>query len=178
MKNMKKTILLICLLITQFGWSQSDSLLKNNQLRLNFINPGFTFEKSISNSSSLLFQSEIIYGFNVRGNETTHLFAPLIETQYRYYYNLKSRKEKQKNISNNSGSYLAATTMYGLKPLNNDNFVSMYDGFTFGALWGFQKTYKSKLNIGAEIGLGYNMSENQPKKVVHLIGIKFGYVVF
>jgi hypothetical protein len=175
---MRTTTLLICLLIAQFGLCQSDNLLKNYQLRLNFINPGFTFEKSISNSSSLIFQSEIIYGFNVRGSETTHLFAPLIETQYRYYYNLNSRKEKQKNISDNSGSYIAASAMYGFKPINNDNFISMYDGLTVGALWGFQKTYKSKLNIGTEIGLGYNISENQPKKIVHLIGIKFGYVLF
>jgi hypothetical protein len=171
---MKNTTLLVCL----FGLCQSNSLLRDNQLRLNFINPGFTFEKSISNVSSLVFQSEIIYGFNIRGSVTNHLFSPLIEAQYRYYYNLNCRKEKQKNISNNSGSYLAASTMYGFKPINNDNFISIYDGFTVGALWGFQKTYKSKLNIGTEVGLGYNISDKQLKKIVPLIGIKFGYVLF
>lgn len=175
---MKKTTLLVCLLIAQLAYCQSDNLLKNNQFRLNFISPGFTFEKSVSNSSSFIIQSQIIYGFNVRGSQTNHVFAPLLETQYRFYYNLNSRKEKQKNISNNSGSYFGVSTMYGFKPLNNDNFISIYDGFTVGGLWGFQKTYKSKLNIGAEIGLGYNFSENQPKKIVDLIGIKFGYVLF
>ena len=84
---MKKTNLLICLLIAQLALSQSNNLLKNNQFRLNFISPGFTFEKSISNSSSFIIQGQIIYGFNVRGSKTTHVFAPLLETQYRLNLN-------------------------------------------------------------------------------------------
>lgn len=156
---------------------QNGSKLERNLYKVNIINPGFTFEKSLTNSTSANLDANLSFGFTVNNNKTTILTAPFLRGQYRYYYNLKKRVAKGKDISNNSGGFLALNSSYYFKPVGNDVYISSYDGFTFGGVWGFQKTYKSGINLSANTGLGYNISDKQSQKMVPLLNFTLGWII-
>ncbi len=163
-----------------FNFVQSQQfLLQENLLKINIITPAVSFEKKLSEKNSLVIETGLSAGFNIRANETTYLFSPYILGQYRNYYNLIKRQKKNKSIAGNSGSFLAAHTSYYLLPLNNNkDFVSTFDGLTIGVIWGFQKTYKVGLNLGANAGLGYNFSDNKEKGVLPIVNFSLGWLVF
>jgi len=157
--------------------AQNKSKVKENLFKINILNPGFTFEKGLMNNSTLCLDANLSFGFTVHNNETTFLTAPLLRGQYRYYYNLEKRVSKGKDISNNSGGFVAFSSSYYFKPIGNDAYVSSYDGFTLGGVWGFQKTYKRGINLSANTGLGYNLSNQQAHKVLPILNFTVGWVI-
>lgn len=103
--------------------------------------------------------------------------SPFGRAQYRYYYNLEKRLAKNKSIRVNSAAYIAPSISYYMKPINDGSYLSNYDGLTAGAVWGFQKTYKSGMNLGANTGLGYNFSSNLVHQVVPILNFTVAWVI-
>jgi hypothetical protein len=156
--------------------AQQTNAVKGSLYKIN-ISPGFTYEKGLTNTTTLCLEGNLSVGFAVNNNKTLFLATPFVKSQYRYYYNLDKRVSKGKDISRNSGGFIAITSSFYLKPIGNDVYVSNYDGFTAGGIWGFQKTYKSGINLTANAGLGYNFSDNLTHKVVPLLNFTIGWVI-
>lgn len=170
--------LLILLCIPFLVSAQDKKNTKENLFKVNILTPGFSFEKGVSMNSTFCLDTNISLGLTVHNNTTTVLKSPFIRGQYRYYYNLEKRVSKGKDISNNSGCFIAVSTSYYCKPIGNDLYISNYDGFTLGGIWGFQKSYKSGINLSDNTGIGYNLSNNQSHKILPILNFTVGYRLF
>jgi hypothetical protein len=115
--------------------------------------PSISYEQKINTNHTWLVGAEIRgYGSN------TGLFTGVFG-DYRKYYNLQKRKDQKKNTDGNSGNFLAARLgFYNWIRLNSsDNSLfqpntSNKGFFAIGPVWGFQRTYKSRINLGLSVG--------------------------
>jgi len=153
---MKTKFLLIALLIASLSFAQVTKNVEENQFKINFLAPGLEYEKAIGKNTTLNF--EIGTGFALRaGSERSTEFGvyPYVEGQYRYYTNFKRRLARDKNVSNNTGNYIAMSVLYvsGNSILGDLNFSS--NNLFVGPMYGLQRTSKSGFNFGLEFGAGY-----------------------
>lgn len=117
--------------------------------------PSILYELGIGKNTTT--SLEAITGFALRGCsgcETNFGVYPIIRGQARYYYNMNRRLEKGKNISGNSGNYLAALIVYqGGSPiignLNTTNTIGV------GPVYGIQRTYKRGFFYRLEGGVAF-----------------------
>lgn len=90
-----------------------------------------TIEGSLGISSHYYLRD---FAFQLRSN---------IAVEYKFYYNINSRKDKGKNIHGNSASFIGATAFSDLFPLykldqsNNENFL-----FCGAIFWGIRQQIK------------------------------------
>jgi hypothetical protein len=158
--------------------AQEVAKVNNNLLKINILTPGLTFEKRIDNNKTLCLDANIglVYTFSSNlGNRI--LKTPFTRLQFRNYYNFEKRVTKGKNTLNNSGNYIGLTTSYYFKNINDDYFINNYDGFSLGAAWGLQRTYKNGLNINLNTGIGYNFSNQKNKSVIPIVNFTFGWII-
>lgn len=176
---MKKNIIFTAFLIfSTLAYSQKESDLSRNLFKINILTPGFTYERVLGSETTFNIDANLSFGATSNGGGQLRLLAsPFVRVQYRNYYNLEKRLAKNKLISGNSGAYIAPSISYYMKPINDDSYVSNYDGLTVGAVWGFQKTYKSGVNLGANTGLGYNFSSNLVHQVVPILNFTVAWVI-
>ncbi|WP_396635382.1 hypothetical protein [Maribacter sp. R77961] len=147
-----KSLLVFLLSIAVFGSlnAQSDKNVEDHQVQLGFPIPAILYEKGIGNNTTL--SVETLAGLEIRNAE--YGVYPIVRGQYRYYYNMKRRLEKKKNISGNSGNYLGGLLLYqdGNSLLGNLNKASI---FAVGPVYGMQRTYRGGFFYRLETGLAY-----------------------
>lgn len=173
---MKKYIFLIVCISYVAVYSQD----KKNLFKINILTPGFTFEHHLNKNNTFNLDANLSIGFSVKNTTTNShnlniIFGPFLRGQYRFYYNFDKRVTNGKSIYKNSGEYLALNSSYYFKP--NNEYINVLDGFTLGGVWGFQKTYKCNLNLGANLGFGYNFSKNVKQDVLPIINFTVGWVI-
>lgn len=174
---MKKYLIIAFSLV--FALNMKAQEVSNNLFRINILTPGLTFEKGISTNNTLCLDANLglVYTFSSNlGNRL--LETPFTRLQFRNYYNFDKRIAKGKNTLNNSGNYIAFSSSYYFKNINDEFFVNSNDGFTIGATWGLQRTYKNGININLNAGLGYNFSNRKDKSIVPIINFTFGWITF
>lgn len=135
--------------------AQSDNNVENHQLQLGLPMPGLLYEKGVAKNSTL--SIEAISGFNLRGCtgcETEFGVYPIFRGQYRYYYNMERRLDKDKNISGNSGNYIGGLLLYqdGNPILGNLETNSV---LAVGPVYGIQRTYRRGFFYRLETGVAY-----------------------
>jgi Protein of unknown function (DUF3575) len=170
--------LLFMMLISLSNYAQDSLGVSNHLLKLNILRTGLAYEKSITKSSTLNLDANFTPFFK-KGNSVfgAPKFFLNVNGHYRYYYNFEKRKKKGKNISGNSGNYLALGSSYYFKSLDEAKDVSFNDGFSTSLVWGLQRTYKNKLYINLNAGLGYNFSV-PVRNVKPVINFTLGYILF
>lgn len=176
----KEYFLLISLMTILSLTAQNNSVIEKNQFKVNILSPGFSLEHGLNKKSTLSSELNLSVGFNSDGfNENSNIIiAPYIKEQYRYYYNLDKRIAKRKNVSKNSGNFLAINASYYFGPINNSEFISSYDGFTLAPIWGLQRTYKSNLNVNINAGIGCNFSNKSNKNaIIPVLNFTLGWVI-
>ncbi|PXY41883.1 hypothetical protein DMB65_04785 [Flavobacterium cheongpyeongense] len=169
----------IILSFTSLNAQKTSNTLENNQFKVNIISPGLTYEKRLTESTTLSTDLNLSTGFAYDSNSGTKILAtPYIRPQYRYYYNFEKRNSKSRNTKNNSANFIALSGSYYFKPINNSDYVSVYDGLTLGTVWGLQRTYKSGINISLITGTGYNFGTNErTASFVPVINFTLGWVI-
>lgn len=172
-----KKYLLVFLLTPFVLLAQNKSPQTEDLFKVNILNPGATYEKSLNKNATLCLDANLSFGLAINNNDTSFLTAPYLRGQYRYYYNFDKRISKGKDVSLNSGNFIALNTSYYFNPLGNDAYISNYDELTVGGVWGFQKTYKSGFNVSAIAGLGNNFSTQQAHKVVPILNFTVSWVI-
>ena len=136
--------------------------------KLNFLSPGFSYEKRIGKFQSLHAQAYIAMSgyFSYSGTFGTDAgiyFDPALALQYRFYYNAARRKAKGKRIEMNSLNYVGAISEIIF--YKNEAITSYFPekgrqpSYTFGVIWGFQRNYLNRFSLDFNIGLGYSTTK-------------------
>lgn len=138
-----------------FAHAQSTFNVEKSQLQLGLPLPGVLYE--VGTSSNTTISVEALAGLELRGCSgcaTDFGIYPILRGQYRYYYNMERRLRKRKNISGNSGNYLAALVGYqhGSPFIGNLETVNTLG---IGPVYGLQRTYHKGFFYRLEGGIAY-----------------------
>lgn len=153
MKVNKRIFFGLMLFFTSFQlFSQTEDV-----FRINFLNPGVNYEKSLGKKTSI--EAGAGFGYNASYPDLEmnfesgfqYVLAPFVDVQGRYYYNFLKREAKGKKVSENNGNFLAMRALY-TGPSAASSFERFNDhSFTVGPTWGLQRTY-NKLNLEFSMG--------------------------
>jgi hypothetical protein len=129
--------------------------------KLNFFDPGISYEKRIGRMQSLTAQAflstSIYIGYSdALGNTSSIDVYPALSLQYRYYYNAAKRDAKGKRTEMNSLNYVTAIAEVDfyreyVSPTEKD--IRALN--VFGIAWGFQRNYPKRFSLDLSFGLGY-----------------------
>lgn len=119
--------------------------------------PGVNFEYKLSATRTFVINPHISWSLRGTNDKTDFYLLPSLNLEYRKYYNFGKRMVTNKNITHNSGNYVALKALgrYYPYPVWNEKA----DAY-LGPVWGMQRTYHNKLNIGLELGWLANISSS------------------
>ena len=135
-----------------------------NVTKVTFINPGFSYEKTIAKFQTLYAQAfmntsaSFSYSSSL-GSNSKFYFDPAATLQYRYYYNGAKRLAKGKRTEMNSMNYLTAVfeSVFSKRHTHKVNYVekNIRPINSLGLAWGLQRNYKKRFSLDLYVGLGY-----------------------
>lgn len=168
------SLLLICSVVSLNA--QTDKNVEASQLQFGLPMPSVLYEIGVGKNTTT--SIEAIFGFALRGCkgcETNFGVYPIVRGQYRYYYNMERRIEKGKNITGNSGNYVAALIAYqGGGPiignLNTTNTIAV------GPVYGIQRTYKRGFFYRLEGGVAF-VQDDFDQGVGLVLAARIGWVI-
>jgi hypothetical protein len=160
-----KTLCLSILCLTTFGaFAQEEGNITTDVTKLTFFNPGFSYEKSIGQKSTLhghlFLNTSISYSYSSSfGGDFDASLDPALLVQYRYYYNYKQRQQKGKRTDKNSLNYISPTfqSVYSKNAVASDHLVEFKRRpiNVIGVVWGLQRNYAKRFSLDLNLGLGY-----------------------
>lgn len=178
---MKRTYLILILSlfsIIGYGQQNGDIPETTDQLSLNFLVPSIEWEVGLTDKTSLDLKIGTAFGFAKSYSESNFGFFPVLETQYRYYYNFHKRKSKGKKVSENSGNYITgvANIRSGNPIIGEMEIEDEYAVFV-GPAWGMQRVYNSGFKLNLALGVGYGFNDIQESYFSPFIGIQLGWLI-
>jgi len=158
-----KSFFLVLTLVSTQCFSQEDVKANIRDVtKLNFFNPGFSYEKRIVKLQSLTAQAflstSIYFGYSSSlGNTSGIDVYPALSLQYRYYYNVARRNAKGKRTEMNSANYINAITEIDLYKVHvpSNTLEEIRTSKLLGIGWGFQRNYTNRFSVDLSFGLGY-----------------------
>lgn len=152
--------------------AQTGNQVEDKLFKVNVFLPGFNYEVAAGERSTLNFELGLI-----PSTERSVEIFPYLGADYRYYTNFKRRLNKGKNISGNSGDYIAFNNrlLVAAPLLGNLEFDSplLYVG---GIVYGIQRTYKKGFYWGISFGPAFYTGDNDPGISLYN-DIKLGWVI-
>ncbi|SDS57204.1 hypothetical protein [Gramella sp. MAR_2010_147] len=174
---MKRLLLVIFLCVGSVAFSQETTT--NSQFSLNLVMPSAEYELAVSDHSTIDLDLGIGFAYH-KSSYSGEAFGiyPGLTAQYRYYYNLEKRADKDKKTSENSGNYIAGVaSITGGDPIIGDlEFSNDYGGFV-GPAWGLQRVYNSGFKLNLNLGLGMGFNDAGDKYFTPLFGLQLGWLV-
>ncbi|MGB7785718.1 MAG: hypothetical protein WBL27_06420 [Salinimicrobium sp.] len=174
---MKKLLLLsFCFFTFQFINAQDKPSVEDGLFSVNILTPGLEYEYGLTNSTTLDLRAGSGFAYSKGMSGEGFGVYPIFNVQYRHYYNLKKRLKKEKNISNNSGNYIALSgAVQGGKPIIGDlEYNEGYFG-VIGPVWGLQRYYRSGFKLDLNLGGGYGFNESGDSDFSLIIGFRLGW---
>ena len=163
--------------------STNEVQLSNNQLNINLLAPSISYEKKISDRSSITIAAGSSFTHytksDISGVSTSRLFVhPQVQSSYRNYF--KRKRVRKNNLLNNSGNYFGYFAGYQFKAVGSDDFAPRLerDQFSFGVVWGMQRNYKSGIHFGFSIGPGLIGGKNVKTEFKAIGEIELGFTLF
>ncbi len=149
--------------------------LERHQFKFDLLSPGISYElglfKNVSASGGL--------GLGYATYEEGYAVGLTLHTRVRYYHNFNRRIRMNKNVSGNSGNYIAAARSIFFSQLRLATNIDGPDDFNlgvYGVTYGIQRTYENGFNFNAELGAGYYRGDGVPSGYGPLINFTFGWV--
>ncbi len=155
---MKKIILI--LLITNFSFSQDKPNTSVEKsifgIQTGFLGAWIHNESRLSNQISLRSEVGLDLGINANSNDTKTVLIPSFRIEPRWYYNLKKRAEKGRNISKNSGNFLALNLTYNPDwfYIGGEDNVEIIGILAIVPKWGIKRTVGNHFTYEAGFGIG------------------------
>jgi len=149
--------------------------LERHQFKFNLISPGFSYELGLFKNQSISGG----LGFGVATYEEGYALGLALHTRYRYYHNFNRRNKLRKNVTGNSGNYVAAARSIFFSQVRLATDIEGPDDFNigfYGLTYGIQRTYTNGFNFNAEIGAGYYLGDGVPNGYGPLFNFTFGWV--
>lgn len=159
---MKKIIFFLILGITIHSKAQEASVEKSIfSVQTGFAGLWLNNELKLSNSIALKSEIGIEYDFAVGDHydEAGFILQPVITVEPKFYFNLKKRNSKGRNISNNSGNYLSLKTSYHPDwfVINLDDNITKNADLSIIPTWGIKRMMGDHFTYEAGAGLGYRI---------------------
>ena len=160
---MTKTIILIALLLFTTGYGSAqriypDSIpsVATNFWTANFLLPGVEYERALGNFSTVNVNPYVSLGYSSNfALGSSWVVQPSLDVQFRRYYNLLRRAARGKNVSGNSGSFVALDVLgVGRSVVDSENYRN-FSFFGIGPVWGIQHTFRSNFNLSFQAGVMY-----------------------
>lgn len=151
MRNFLLSFTFLCLAQTM---AQSDKNVEDGLFKINALIPGVSYELGLGKNTTLSFDAALVPGAGGgSGRETEFGIFPGFQLDFRYFMNLERKRSKGKNISGNSGNYVAVINQFYLgDPIIGDlSFSSSYYNI-IGAVYGIQRTSKKGFYWGISFG--------------------------
>jgi len=115
-------------------------------------------EFKLTNSTVLRSEIGIEYDFAVGDHYdgAGFILQPVLTLEPRYYYNLKNRNSKGKNISKNSGNYISLKTSYHPDwfVINLDENITKTADLSIVPTWGIKRQIGNHFTYETAMGLG------------------------
>ena len=181
---MRNSILILFLLTAVASHAQSGGVtekgfgivnLERHQVTLNLVNPGISYEIGLFRNVS----ASGATGFGLANYQEGYAFGYALHNRVRYYHNFNRRIAMGKNVSGNSGNYLALSNTIFFSQLRVATDIEGPKDFNigfYGVLYGIQRTYKKGFNFNAELGAGYYQGDGVPNGYGPLLNFTFGWV--
>ncbi|MEE1963073.1 hypothetical protein V1387_10290 [Allomuricauda taeanensis] len=149
--------------------------LERHQVRFDLLSPGFSYELGLFRNQSI----STGLGLATATYEEGYAFGLTMNNRYRYYHNFQRRIDMDKNVSGNSGNYIAAAQaifFFQLRVSTNIEGPKDFNLGFYGMVYGIQRTYKNGFNFNAELGAGLYKGDGVPDGYGPLIHFTFGWV--
>lgn len=161
-KNYLTLIVFAFLFNASYAQDEAVTTVQKNQFKINLLFPGFVYEHGFSAKNTLY--SEVSLGAGYRYDsyydESNVYLFPMITEQFRHYYNFDKRASKGKRTAYNSANFVALAASYNFQSIStNESYGNYAPSFTLAPVWGFQRTYKGKLNLEVHLGAGINIDK-------------------
>jgi hypothetical protein len=164
---MKKSLLILIFgLIATINYAQEKKNISTEKVwRVNFLNPAIELEIPTGQYSTFSSALGIGYGggypdLTSGGSGFIYIISPFADFQYKWFYNLNKRIEKNRNTLNNSGNFLSLRFITrGNSIAENVNRTSDFD-FAFGPTWGIQRKYGKSFHLLFDVGPQYYLDTN------------------
>lgn len=152
---MKKFLFFTCFIYFSLVQGQYDKNVERLQTQLGLLVPGVLFETAVYKNTTT--SIEAVADFPLQGltvSKANFNLYPVVRGQFRYYHNMGRRLGKKKNISGNSGNYIAALLAYQHgHPLIGNGFTGT--ALAAGPVYGIQRTFGRDLFYRLEGGVAY-----------------------
>lgn len=148
--------------------------LERHQFKLNLFGPGVSYEIGLFKNTT----ASTSFGLGLASYQEGYSFGFAWHTRLRYYTNLNRRLDLRKNVSGNSGDYIALARSIFWEPLQISNNLDGADDFAiafYGVMYGVQRTYKKGFNFNVELGAGYYRGDGVPSGYGPLFNFTFGW---
>jgi hypothetical protein len=181
---MYKITLIALFLIAQVGFSQINGItekgsgivnLEKHQFKFDLFSPGISYEFGLFRNQTV----STALGLGMAAYEPGYVFGLALNNRYRYYHNFQRRIDKDKNVSGNSGNYIAAAQAIFFSQVRLTTNILGPDDFNvgfYGMVYGIQRTYPKGFNFNAELGAGFYKGDGISSGYGPLIGFTFGWV--
>ncbi|KKM27977.1 hypothetical protein LCGC14_1569280 [marine sediment metagenome] len=149
--------------------------LERHQFKFDLFSPGFSYELGLFKNQSV----STNLGLGMATYQEGWNYGLALNTRYRYYHNFERRIGMDKNVSGNSGNYIAAAQAIYFSQLRIDTNIKGPSDFNlgfYGIVYGIQRTYPKGFNFNAEFGAGYYRGDGVPSGYGPLFGFTFGWV--
>ena len=143
-------------------------------------------ESRLSNSVALRTEAGLDAGLFMGGiyDDLGFFLMPVVTIEPRWYYNLRKRGEKSKNISGNSANFLSLKTSY--HPdwfiISNKDNVDIISQISIIPTWGIRRQIGKHFNYEAGFGIGYRYIfaknagfENDDQEAAVNLHLRIGY---
>lgn len=134
--------------------------------RATLLSTGLSYEKVIGTHSTAyghLYIRGAVEETPYAADEFGFFIDPVLNLQYRYYYNGLKRREKGRRTDMNSMDYIAGTweTWFTRAPLDGGSIErdSRRPATTLGAVWGLQRNYRNRFSLDLNLGMGYRFAK-------------------
>lgn len=149
--------------------------LEQHQFKLDFFSPGISYEFGLFRNQSV----SLDLGLGAATYGEGYTFGLAMNNRYRYYHNFQRRIDKDRNVSGNSGNYIAAAQSIFFSQFHIATNIEGPDDFNlgfYGMVYGIQRTYPKGFNFNVELGGGLYKGDGVPDGFGPLFNLKFGWV--
>ena len=180
---MKKIILMTTLFLGIQVFSQEKASVEKSVtgIQIGFFGAEFYNEARLSEKFSLRSQLELypsIWGGDTY-SKTGFALTPAISVTPKFYYNLQKRKDLGKNISNNSGNYVALKVEYipDWFVISNTKDIHVSETISIVPTWGLRRNFAKNFNYEFKAGLGVGkiLKKGYSTQVIPDLSFKIGY---
>lgn len=129
--------------------------------RIYFLNPGIGLELPTGRYTTFSAGLGIGYGGGypyltyASGSGFIYIISPFLDTQGKWFHNLKKRSARARTIANNSGNFISLRLMTRGKSIASNVIRTSDFDFAIGPTWGIQRKYGKRFHLLFDAGPQY-----------------------